>query len=66
MVKKNIMSDIQHYWTCKENFNNIYKRIKILDSLENDFNNYAVAILTEWDEFKHQWRTKVRVMEETF
>ena len=51
--KKNIMSDIQHYWTCKENFNNIYKRIKILDSLENDFNNYdAVAILTEWDEFK--------------
>ena len=48
-----IINDIEKYWTDKIIYKKIKSRIKILKKLKNDFRHYdAVAILTEWDEFK--------------
>tara|TARA_B100002019_G_C21268567_1_gene600838 strand:+ start:2219 stop:3556 length:1338 start_codon:yes stop_codon:yes gene_type:complete len=65
MVKKEtVIKDIQNNWEISNNKKLLQQRIKFLDSLsELDNKINAVAILTEWEEFKSIDLKKYKVFE---
>ena len=49
-----IFSDIKDYWKIKPNNNDLNKRLKILSgTLNNLKDSNAIAVITNWDEFKN-------------
>ena len=70
VTKESILNDIQAYWNCNSEI--VQDRIKILYKTSSFKESDAVAILTEWNEFKkiEFYKSKVfdgrNVLEESF
>ena len=68
--KESILNDIQAYWNCSSQI--VQDRIRILNKTSSIKDSDAVAILTEWNEFKkiEFYKSKVfdgrNVLEESF
>ena len=61
--EKNIFKDINFYWESSK-IKDLKTRITVIDSLSKlDQNIHAVAILTEWEEFKNQDFSKTVVFD---